>query len=92
VPHQILIGISTALPFILIRTIYSGLNAINLNTGSSSHHTTKYNPVSGDWALYLTLGLLMEIIVVVVYVTAGTWIWFRYRKNSEAQGGHELSD
>ena len=81
---QVLIAVSAALPFILIRAIYSGLNAINLNTSPSSHHTTKFNPISGDWIIYLIMGLLMEIIVVAIYITAGMWCWFRHEKNSDA--------
>lgn len=65
--HQILVAATIALPFLLVRIIHTGLNAINQDTSDSSGHTTKFNPIAGDWVLYLVLGLFMEIAVVAVY-------------------------
>lgn len=60
-----------ALPFLLIRIVYSALNAINLDTSSSNGHTMKFNPVLGSWRLYLALGLATEFAVVALYTITG---------------------
>lgn len=59
------------MPFLLVRIVYSALNAINLDTSSSLGHTTKFNPVLGSWRLYLALGLATEFAVVVLYTLSG---------------------
>jgi hypothetical protein len=90
--HQILVAVTIALPFLLVRTIYTGLNAINMDTSGSTGHTTKFNPISGDWVLYLVLGLFMEIAVVAVYAMAGIWNYVRSWKGFEEQRSLELTD
>lgn len=68
---QTLVAVTIVLPFLLVRVIYAGLNAINLNTSTSTGHTQKFNPMTGDWLLYLGLGFCMEIAIYVVYLIAG---------------------
>lgn len=83
------------MPFLLVRTIYSGLNALNLNTPESMGHTTKFSPLGGDWAYYFALGLCMEYIVVLLYAGAGTTIYLQTRKlvkRERAYGGVELGE
>ncbi|KIX97002.1 uncharacterized protein Z520_07116 [Fonsecaea multimorphosa CBS 102226] len=82
VPMQrtLLAAVLLALPFLLVRIIYSGLNAINLNTSKSTGHTGKFNPVTGSWALYLVLGLGPEVIVVALYTTAGVLNYFKTKR------------
>jgi hypothetical protein len=68
---QLVMAVAFALPFILVRLIYSALNAINLDTSSSGGHTTKFNPVTGRWELYLALGLCPEVVIVGLYTLTG---------------------
>lgn len=84
-----------ALPFLLVRIFYSGLNAINLDTSKSTGHTGKFNPITGSWALYLVLGLGMELIVVALYSIAGVVNHFKARKmdmNNRVRGDYSGVD
>ena len=63
-----------ALPFLLVRIIYSGLNAINLNTNPGSNSTNEFSPVTGSLAVNICMGFAMEIAVVVLYAASGVWI------------------
>lgn len=63
--YQLLTGVSFALPFLLVRLIYSILAAFASSTQS------RFSPVVGDWRIYLGMSLIMEYVVVVTYVTAG---------------------
>jgi uncharacterized membrane protein YjgN (DUF898 family) len=89
---QTLLAVSIALPFILVRTIYTLLNAVNLDPSGTSHRTTKFNPISGDWAIYLVLGLFMEIAIVAVYIAAGVLMWLRLRKSCDDNTDIDLTD
>lgn len=73
-------AVTLAMPFLLVRTIYTGLNAINVNTPDSLGHTTKFSPIAGDWVYYFTLALCMEYIIVLLYAGAGITIYLRTRK------------
>ena len=79
-----------ALPFLLVRIIYSSLNAINLDTSTSTGHTGKFNPVTGSWSLYLALGLGMELIIVALYSTAGVMNYLKERKLKRRENYSEL--
>jgi hypothetical protein len=74
---QLLIAISCALPFLGIRVLYSILSSFSgslISTASSAPNTNslaKFNMASGDWRIYLVMSVLMEIIVTVIYTTAG---------------------
>jgi hypothetical protein len=79
---QLLIAISSALPFLAVRMIYSILNAFS-NTASLSsadaarqpHNSlTKFNLIVGDWRIYLVMSLLMEYIAVLIYSITGFMI------------------
>lgn len=69
--YQLVLSVTIALPFLLVRIIYSALNAINLDTSSSHGHTMRFNPVLGSWRLYLALGLATEFAVVALYTISG---------------------
>jgi hypothetical protein len=76
---QLLIAISSALPFLGIRVLYSVLSSYSgspvPNAESSTHNSlSKFNISNGDWWIYLLMGLIMEYVVVVVYTTAGARI------------------
>ncbi|UKZ68487.1 uncharacterized protein TrAtP1_009520 [Trichoderma atroviride] len=68
---KLVLSVAMALPFLLVRIVYSALNAINLDTSSSHGHTMKFNPVLGSWRLYLVLGLATEFAVVALYTVTG---------------------
>ena len=87
---QLLKAILLALPFLLVRIIYSGLNAINLDTSKSTGHSGEFNPVTGSWALNLILGLVPELIVVALYSIAGLLNHFRNMKKARLGEYSEL--
>jgi hypothetical protein len=76
---QLLIAISSALPFLGIRVLYSVLSSYsgspvpNIEPSTNSS-LSKFNISNGDWRIYLAMGLIMEYIVVLVYTTAGARI------------------
>ena len=61
---QLLIAISSALPFLFIRLLYTMLSAFNPTNSI-------YNPISGEISVYVLMYVLMECIAVLIYVTAG---------------------
>lgn len=78
--NQLLLGISTALPFLLVRCIYSVLSAFSpvssFGGGSSNlpvqHNSlSKFNSFSGSWQIFLAMSLVMEYVVVLIYLTVG---------------------
>lgn len=77
---KLLIGISAALPFLLVRVIYSvlatfsGSMVVSSTSLPSTNSLAKFNVVSGDWRVFLVMSLIMEYIVVVIYTVAGTKI------------------
>ncbi|KIM85114.1 hypothetical protein PILCRDRAFT_817972 [Piloderma croceum F 1598] len=77
--RTLLIAISSALPFLGVRVVYSVLSAysgspISTPTSSTTGSLSKFNIVNGEWQIYLVMGLVMEYIVVLVYVIAGILI------------------
>jgi len=62
---KLLLGISLAMPPLFIRIVYSLLGAF----ASSTH--SRWSFVTGDWRLYLTMGLIMEYLVAGSYVITG---------------------
>ncbi|KAM6478108.1 hypothetical protein HDV62DRAFT_383171 [Trichoderma sp. SZMC 28011] len=68
---RLIVSVTLAMPLLCIRIVYSGLNAINLDTSSSTGHTSKFTPVTGDWRIYLALGLVPEFGVVLLYTICG---------------------
>ncbi|KAK9489776.1 hypothetical protein V1508DRAFT_406842 [Lipomyces doorenjongii] len=58
-------GIAVALPFLLVRIIYSLVNAFSSSTAN------KFNDLTGDWVIYLVMGVTMEFIVVAVLTITG---------------------
>ncbi|KII86377.1 hypothetical protein PLICRDRAFT_56088 [Plicaturopsis crispa FD-325 SS-3] len=78
--RNLLKGISLALPFLAVRLAYSVLSTYASNgfsvTSAATSSTTpaslhKFNALTGSWALYLVMALLMEYIVVGIYITVG---------------------
>jgi hypothetical protein len=79
---QLLIAVSSTLPFLAVRVIFSVLNAFSHNISFSSSSPpsdntgslSKFNLVTGEWWIYLVMSLLMEYITVLIYSITGTLI------------------
>ncbi|KIJ34914.1 hypothetical protein M422DRAFT_34854 [Sphaerobolus stellatus SS14] len=59
--------LSLALPFLFVRVLYTVLAAFTAKSSGPS----KFSSISGDWKIYLFMGLLMEYIVVLIYIIGG---------------------
>ncbi|TDL28896.1 hypothetical protein BD410DRAFT_760623 [Rickenella mellea] len=74
--RTLLVGLSSSLPFLAIRVLYSVLSAFSPSSFGprSLEHTSlsKFNTVNGSWQIYITMSLLMEFIAVAIYCTTGT--------------------
>lgn len=76
---QLLVAISTALPFLGIRMLYGILSSYSgslISTPGTPNTSSlaRFNMATGDWRLYLIMSVLMEAISTIIYVTAGTRI------------------
>jgi len=72
----LLIGISSALPFLGVRLIYAVLSSFSGSlvpsaTSKNTNSLAKFNMATGEWWIYLVMGLLMEYIVVIIYTAVG---------------------
>lgn len=63
--QQLLIGISCALPFLGVRVAYGILSTWS----SSSPSLARFG---NDWVLFLTMGLVMEYCVALIFMLTGT--------------------
>ena len=78
--RTLLVAISSALPFLGIRVVYSILSAFSgalSFSGTATPNTgalAKFSMLTGEWPIYLCMSVLMELVVVVIYTTAGTRI------------------
>ncbi|THH28285.1 hypothetical protein EUX98_g5908 [Antrodiella citrinella] len=77
-PHRrtLLVGISAALPFLLVRVVFSVLSAYAPAAAigfPATKHTalTKFSSETGSWQIFLVMSVLMEIIVMIIYITVG---------------------
>ncbi|KAF8583035.1 hypothetical protein K439DRAFT_111065 [Ramaria rubella] len=61
---KLLTSLSFALPFLAVKVLYSVL-------GAFVPSPSQWSSTTGDWKLYLVMGLLMEYIVVCIYVITG---------------------
>jgi len=74
---KLLFGISAALPFLGARIAYSVLatwSSSDLFGTSPSKNTTlaQFNPITGNWIIYLILGIIMEFAVTLLYMLSST--------------------
>ncbi|KAL1961530.1 hypothetical protein VTN77DRAFT_1635 [Rasamsonia byssochlamydoides] len=88
--RRMVLAVALALPFLLVRVVYSALNAVNLNTSGSEHTTNKWNPVTGSWVLYLILGLAMETATVGIYSFTGVLAYHEAKALRISQDGSHL--
>jgi len=75
--RNLLWGISAALPFLGTRVAYSVLATWSSSDffgeqPSNNPALAQFNPVTGNWILYLILGPLMEFIVTSLYMLSST--------------------
>jgi hypothetical protein len=78
---QLLAGVSLALPPLFVRIVYSLLSSF------ASSSQSRWSPISGDWRIYLTMGLIMEYLVVCVYVITGALTPLHKDDEVQARGG-----
>jgi len=80
--RHLLLGVSSALPFLLVRCVYSVLSAFSPISSFGSNVTTslppakhtslsKFSSFSGSWQIFLAMSLVMEYIVVLIYLAIG---------------------
>ncbi|KAH9921456.1 uncharacterized protein B0H18DRAFT_956651 [Fomitopsis serialis] len=83
--RTLLKSISLALPFLLVRVVYTVLSAFAPSTQSisasgvvssttSDSTLAKFSATTGSWVIYLVMSVLMEYAAVMVYLVAGTRI------------------
>ena len=72
---KLLVGISCALPFLLVRVIYSVLSGYSPSAvpGQPAAHNSlsKFSSQTGSWGIYLVMSVLMELIVIFIYIATG---------------------
>lgn len=92
--RTLLVAISSALPFLGVRVIYSVLSAYSgslvLSPSSSTAPAKQsslaaFNMVTGDWPIYFCMSVLMEAITVVIYTTAGIKIPLQQDYHAQAK-------
>ena len=82
--RSLLFGISTALPFLGVRIAYAILSTWSSNDLfgtklSSNNILAKFNPITGNWILYLVMDLVMEFVVAVLYLFSSTVLARKHR-------------
>jgi cytochrome c biogenesis protein CcdA len=80
VASYIITAMPVIIPLLFLRVLYSLLAAANLDTTDHGGHTTRYNVLSGSWAVYLVLGLIPQGLVLLVYTVCGVGAWWNERK------------
>jgi len=77
--RHLLYGISTATPFLGVCVAYSFLSAwsssdlfgINLSPNPT---IARFNPVTGQWIIYLVMSVIMEYVTVLIFIVSSTWL------------------
>lgn len=82
--RYLLIGCLCAVPFFAIRLIYACLDTFNLNYSGSEGHTDDFNPLYGEWVIYLVMVVIMQFVVVVIYGVTGMMIQKELKKTESA--------
>ncbi|KAL3451540.1 hypothetical protein BJX65DRAFT_304131 [Aspergillus insuetus] len=80
VASYIITAMPLIIPLLFLRVLYSVLGAANLDTQGHRGHTTRYNVLTGSWAVYLVLGLIPQGVVLVVYTGCGVGAWWKERR------------
>ncbi|KAL5343279.1 hypothetical protein BJX70DRAFT_394277 [Aspergillus crustosus] len=80
VSYYVITVMPLVLPLILLRVIYSILNAANLDTTDHRGHTTRFNLMQGSWVIYLFLAFIPQSVTMLAYTGCGVLAWFRDRK------------
>ncbi|THH27486.1 hypothetical protein EUX98_g6707 [Antrodiella citrinella] len=73
--RKMLIGISAALPFLLVRVVYSmlsGYSPISIpSTTPVQNSLSKFSSTNGSWQWYLVMSVAAELITVITYLILG---------------------
>lgn len=64
-----LIGSTLALPFLVVRVVYSFLSIFD--NGGDLFYESKWSYLDGSLAAYIVMGLVMEYVVVCIYISVG---------------------
>lgn len=73
-------------PFFLIRLIYNIISAFTYS--SDIFAPTKFSLFSGEWQIYLGMGLIMEIAIVIIFLVVGYVMNFRKTPVKFNPSGH----
>jgi hypothetical protein len=75
-------GISAAVPFLLVRVIYSVISVF-----SNSNLHSKWSPLYGSVGIFVGMALIMEYIVVCIYIGVGISIPYSRDENRHHNTG-----
>ncbi|KAF8577591.1 hypothetical protein K439DRAFT_1655058 [Ramaria rubella] len=76
---KLLMSLSLALPFLAVRVLYSVLGAFA--------SPSQWSPLTGNWRLYLFMGVIMEYIVVCIYVITGARLPLQEEDSQQVKAG-----
>jgi hypothetical protein len=79
VSYYIVTGMPVILPLLFLRIMYSLLNAANLDTSGHTGHTTKFNIMTGSWAIYFIMGFIPQATIIIIYASSGVLAYMKGR-------------
>lgn len=83
VSYYIVTSMLVILPLLFLRILYSLLNAANLDTSGHTGHTSKFNVMTGSWAIYFIMGFIPQATITVIYVGSGVFARMKSRNGRE---------
>jgi hypothetical protein len=67
-----LVGSTLALPFLVVRVVYSFLSIFD--NGGVLFYESKWSYLDGSLVAYIIMGLVMEYVVVCIYIFIGMMV------------------
>jgi hypothetical protein len=55
------------------------LNAANLDISGHTGHTTKFNIMTGSWAIYFIMGFIPQATIIIIYASSGVLAYMKGR-------------
>lgn len=80
VSYYIITGMPIILPLLFLRILYTLLNAANLDTSGHTGHTTRFNIMTGSWAIYFIMGFIPQATIITIYVGCGVLAYMKIRR------------